>query len=128
MWAVLKYLRMPCASVPAASVSAGLFFEVACRTSPLVLAVVSAGACDRLATDRLAVGLRSSCAWLALALQSARNRLSESDAVPESEANPVADSKPVAAGISTGISAGSSSSCISTTDSLKASVRSKTTM
>ena len=101
---------MSCASVPTASEFADLFFEVACRTSPLVLAVVSAGACGRLATDRLAIGLRSSSARLALGLQSARNRLSESDAVPESEADPVADSRPVAAGISTAISAGSSSS------------------
>ena len=37
--------------MPPASVFAGLFFEVACRTSPLVLAVVSAGACDRLAVE-----------------------------------------------------------------------------
>ena len=108
-------MRMPCASVPAASVFAGLFFEVACRTSPLVLAVVSAGACDRLAVEfnKASQVLMSSAGRVstpsvstlpsATGLRSACNWLSALDSIPESEA------ESEAAGISTGISVGSPS-------------------
>ena len=83
--------------MPTASVSAGLFFEVACRTSPLVLAVVSAGACDWLAVEfnKASQVLMSSAERVSTSsvstLPSATG--SESDAVPESEANPVVDSR-----------------------------------
>ena len=113
---ILKYLRMPCASVPAAGVFAGLFFEVACRTSPLVLAIVSAGAWGWLVDEfdeASQVFMTSagpvSIPWLstllsATGLQSASNWLSAFDSVPGSEA------ESEAAGISTGISVGSPSS------------------
>ena len=51
-------------------VFAGLFFELPCRMFPLVLAVVSAGACDRLAVEfgtpevDLNIELRSANTWL----------------------------------------------------------------
>ena len=104
----------------ALSVFAGLFFELPCRMFPLVLAVVSAGACDRLAVEiKLGIGLRSACDWL-----------SALDSVPESEAEAwaVADSETGAAGISTGIPVCSPSSCIATTSSSKAFILSMTTM
>ena len=108
--------------MPALSVFAGIFSGLACRMFPLVLAVVSAGACDRLAVAfstpdiKLGIGLRSACNWL--------------DSVPESEAEALAigDSETRAAGISTGIYVGSPSSCIPTTSSSKAFILSMTTM
>ncbi len=67
--------------MPSLSVFAGLFFELACRVFPIVIAVVSAGACDRLAVElytpeiKFGIGLQSACNWL-----------SALDPVPESEA------------------------------------------
>ena len=120
--------------MPAASVFAGLFFEVACRTSPLVLAVVSAGACDRLAVefDKASQVFMSSAGSVSIpsvstlpsatGLRSACNWLSALDSVPGSEA------ESEAAGISTGISVGSPSSCFATTSSSESFILSKTTM
>ena len=67
----------------------------------------------------LGIGLRSACNWL-----------SALDSVPESEAEAwaIADSETGAAGISTGFSVGSPSSCIATTSSSKAFILSMTTM
>ena len=128
--------------MPALSVFAGLFFELACRMFPLVLAVVSAGACDRLAVefDKASQVFMSSAGSVstpsvstlpsATGLRSACNWLSALDSVPESEAEAwaVADSETGAAGISTGISVGSPSSCIYTTSSSKSFILSMNTM
>ena len=111
--------------MPALSVFAGLFFELACCMFPLVLAVVSAGACDR-----LALGFGTPEIKLGIGLGSACNSLSALDSVPESEAEAwaVADADTGAAGISTGISVGSPSSCIATTSSSKSYIIAMTTM
>ena len=64
----------------ALSVFAGIFFELPCCMFPLALAVVSAGACDRLAVEiKLGVGLRSACNWLS-ALDSVPGSEAESEA------------------------------------------------
>ena len=91
--------------MPTLSIFAHLFFELPCRMFPLVLAVGSASACDRLAVSGL-------------------------DSVPVSEAESwtIVVSQIGAPGIWTGISLGSPSSCIATTSSSNTFILSMTTM